>query len=58
MDTAEKGGNTYIQRRETALSKLEGRINACFDSAPATGKYTLLQLRQYVSGDALKAIES
>ena len=30
---------------------------ACIDQAPATGEYKLLQLRQYLSGDALKAIE-
>ena len=31
---------------------------ACIDSAPATGEYKLLQLRQYLSGDALKVIEN
>ena len=31
---------------------------ACFDSAPATGEYKLLQLRQYLSGEALKVINS
>lgn len=31
---------------------------ACIDNAPATTKYKLLQLRQYLSGEALKAIES
>ena len=30
---------------------------ACIDSAPATDEYKLLQLRQYLSGDALKVIE-
>ena len=30
---------------------------ACIDQAPATGEYKLLQLRQYLTGDALKAIE-
>ena len=30
---------------------------ACIDSAPATGEYKLLQLRQYLAGEALKAIE-
>ena len=29
---------------------------ACIDSAPATGEYKLLQLRQYLSGEALKVI--
>ena len=28
------------------------------DSAPATGEYKLLQLRQYLSGEALNAIEN
>ena len=31
---------------------------ACIDSAPATGEYKLLQLRQYLSGEALKVIEN
>lgn len=31
---------------------------ACIDSAPATAEYKLLQLRQYLSGDALKMIDS
>lgn len=31
---------------------------ACIDSAPATGEYKLLQLRQYLAGEALKAIEN
>ncbi|XP_065192504.1 uncharacterized protein LOC135823588 [Sycon ciliatum] len=30
---------------------------ACVDSAPATPQYKLLQLRQYLAGDALTAIE-
>ena len=31
---------------------------ACIDSAPATGEYKLLQLRQYLAGEALKTIEN
>ena len=31
---------------------------SCIDSAPATGEYKLLQLRQYLSGEALKTIEN
>ena len=31
---------------------------ACIDSAPATGEYKLLQLRQYLSGEALAVIEN
>ena len=31
---------------------------ACIDKAPATPEYKLLQLRQYLSGEALKTIEN
>ena len=31
---------------------------ACIDNAPATAEYKLLQLRQYLSGEALQAIEN
>ena len=31
---------------------------ACIDSAPATGEYKLLQLWQYLAGEALKTIEN
>ena len=31
---------------------------ACVDQAPATAEYKLLQLHQYLAGEALKAIES
>ena len=31
---------------------------ACIDSPPATGEYKLLQLRQYLTGDALRVIEN
>ena len=33
-------------------------ISACIDSAPVTGEYKLLQLRQYLTGEALKCIEN
>lgn len=33
-------------------------FNACVDSAPMSAEYKLLQLRQYLSGDALKLIEN
>ena len=33
-------------------------FTACIDKAPATPEYKLLQLRQYLSGEALKTIES
>ena len=32
-------------------------FEACIDRAPATGEYKLLQLRQYLEGDAVRAIE-
>ena len=31
---------------------------ACIDKAPATAEYKLLQLRQYLIGEAFKTIES
>ena len=31
---------------------------ACIDQAPATPEYKLLQLRQHLSGEALKAVET
>ena len=31
---------------------------ACIDKTPATAKYKVLQLRRYLSGEALKAIEN
>ena len=31
---------------------------ACIERAPATAEYKLLQLRQYLAGDALNAIEN
>ena len=33
-------------------------FTACVDQAPATAEYKLLQLRQCLAGEALKAIES
>ena len=33
-------------------------FKSCIDSVPATGEYKLLQLRNYLSGDALKVIDS
>ena len=33
-------------------------FTACIDNAPATPEFKLLQLRQYVSGEALQAIEN
>ena len=36
----------------------EAAFDACIDKAPAIPEYKLLQLRQYLSGEALKAIEN
>ena len=33
-------------------------FQACIDNVPARGEYKLLQLRQYLTGDALKVIEN
>ena len=41
-----------------AYENWKAAFNACIDQAPATPVYKLLQLRQYLSGDALKCIES
>ena len=43
--TASKGSNNYIL------------FMACIDKAPATKEYKLLQLRQYLSGEALNCID-
>ena len=36
----------------------QAAFEACIDKAPATPEYKLLQLRQYLSGEAPKAIEN
>ena len=33
-------------------------FTACIDNAPATGEYKLLQLRQYLTGEALRCFEN
>ena len=40
-----------------AYSAWRAAFMACIDKAPATAEYKLLQLRQYLRGDALQAIE-
>ena len=40
------------------MPKLERCICSIIDRAPATAEYKLLQLRQYLDGNALKAIEN
>ena len=37
---------------------MEGSFLACINKAPATAEYKLLQLRPYLSGEALKCIEN
>ena len=39
-------------------SNWKAAFQACIDSAPATPEYKLLQLRQYLAGEALKSIEN
>ena len=39
-------------------SNWKAAFQACLDSAPATPEYKLLQLRQYLTGEALKSIEN
>ena len=41
-----------------SYEKWKSAFNACVDQAPATPEYKLLQLRQFLSGEALKAIEN
>ena len=41
-----------------AYQNWKAAFMACVDQAPATAEYKLLQLRQCLAGDALKAIES
>ena len=53
MAATEACTDTGVFRRKATIPKLE----SCF-SAPATDEYKLLQLRQYLSGDALKVIEN
>ena len=39
-------------------SNWKAAFQACIESAPATPEYKLLQLRQYLTGEALKSIEN
>ena len=41
-----------------SYEKWKSAFNACVNQAPATPEYKLLQLRQFLSGEALKAIEN
>ena len=47
-----------ISGDKRAYRSWEVAFLACIDSAPATGEYKLLQLRQYLSGKALKTIKN
>ena len=64
----ELGHDMYKQLKRVSIPTFNGdkhkyeswksAFNSCIDSAPATKEYKLLQLRQYLSGEALKAIDS
>ena len=65
--TYDLGADLWRQLKRVAIPVFSGSkkefenwkasFMACNDQAPATGQYKLLQLRQYLPGDALKAIE-
>ena len=62
------GKNLWKQLKRVSIPTFDGNkknynnwktvFMACIDKAPATAKYKLLQLRRYLSGEALKAIEN
>ena len=62
------GRDMWTQLKHVAISVFSGNKKtyeswkaafiACIDKAPATPEYKLLQLRQYLSGEALKTIEN
>jgi len=66
--TTELGHDLWKQLKRVSIPVFSGNklqyenwkaaFTACIDKAPATPEYKLLQLRQYLSGDALKVIES
>ena len=43
---------------KTNYENWKAAFEACIDKAPATPEYKLLQLKQYLSGEAPKAIEN
>ena len=47
-----------FRRRPKNYQSWKAAFLACIDSAPATAEYKLLQLRQYLSGEAVKVIDS
>ena len=65
--TYDLGADLWRQLKRVAIPVFNGSkkeyenwkasFMACIDQAPATGEYKLLQLRQYLTGDVLKAIE-
>ena len=57
METIEKGPYFYVLRGQMKLAKLEGGLPRFIDSAPATGEYKFLKLRQYLSWEALSVIK-
>lgn len=62
------GADMWKQLKRVAIPVFSGEVKqyenwkaaflACIDAAPATPEYKLLQLRQYLSGEALKVIEN
>ena len=57
------GQDLWKQLRRVSIPVFNGdnwksAFMACVDKAPATPEYKLLQLRQYLSGEALKSIET
>jgi len=50
-------GIPVFSGEKTKYETWKAAFEACIDKAPATPEYTLLQLRQYMKGDALQAID-
>ena len=50
--------NSCFQWRKRHYHSWKAAFHVCIDNAPATGEDKLLQLRQYLSGEALKVIDS
>ena len=49
---------TSISGNKKTYESWKAAFIACIDKAPATPEYKLLQLQQYLSGEALKTIEN
>ena len=48
---------TKFNDDKKSFENWKASFNPCIDQSPATAEYKLFQLRQYLCGDALKAIE-